>query len=184
MLSDIDLVIGCGDLPDYYMEYIISSLDKPLFHVRGNHSIPTEDLKHTDHALTAPVDLHCKTLRYNAKTIAGIEGSLRYKDGPYQYTQAGMWLNVFRLVPQLLNNRLKYGNYLDIFVSHAPAWGIHDQPDYAHQGIKAFRWLLIHFKPTYQLHGHIHVYRPDTETESIFVNTRVVNTYGYKRIEL
>ncbi|MGW8250128.1 MAG: hypothetical protein ACWGO1_05765, partial [Anaerolineales bacterium] len=34
---DVELVIGCGDLPYYYLEYIISSLNVPLFYVRGNH---------------------------------------------------------------------------------------------------------------------------------------------------
>ncbi len=184
LLSGTDLVIGCGDLPGYYLEYIISSLDIPLFHVRGNHSI-TQDLLDLDaQALSAPVDLHCKVLRYNGKTIAGIEGSLRYKDGPYQYTQSEMWVNVLRLVPHLLINRIRYGNFLDILVTHAPPWGIHDQSDYAHHGVKAFRWLLTIFKPSYQLHGHIHMYRPDTVTETVFVNTKVINVFGYKQIEI
>jgi predicted phosphodiesterase len=34
----IDLIIGCGDLPYYYLEYIVSVLNKPLYFVRGNHS--------------------------------------------------------------------------------------------------------------------------------------------------
>ncbi len=184
LLSGTDLVISCGDLPDYYLEYIISSLDIPLFHVRGNHSMPADLLDQGTHALTAPVSLHCKVVQYNGKTIAGVEGSLRYKDGPYQYTQSEMWLNVFRLVPQLLMNQLRYGKFLDIFVTHAPPWGIHDQPDYTHQGVKAFRWLIKNFKPRYQLHGHIHIYRPDTVTETKFADTQVINVYGYKRIEI
>lgn len=36
--SDVDLVIGCGDLSYFYLEYIISSLDIPLYFVRGNHA--------------------------------------------------------------------------------------------------------------------------------------------------
>jgi len=87
---------------------------------------------------------------------------------------------VFNLFPLLLWNRIRYGRYLDIFVTHASPWGIHDQPDYPHVGIKAFRWLLTVFKPQIHLHGHIHVYRPDTVTETHFEETRVINTYGYK----
>ena len=91
-----------------------------------------------------------------------------------------MWWSVIGLVPGLLRNRLSYGRYLDVFVTHAPPWGIHDGPDYPHIGIKAFRWLLETFEPQLHLHGHIHVYRPDMVIETQFEATRVLNTYGYK----
>ena len=184
MLPDRDLVIGCGDLPAYYLDYIVSSLDIPLFHVRGNHSIPDENEKPQNYNSSGVVNLHRRVIRYNGLTFAGVEGSLRYNEGAYQYSQVGMWLNVIRLVPALLSNKVRHGSYLDVFVTHAPAWGIHDQPDLPHQGIKAFRWVLAQFKPEYHLHGHIHVYRPDTVMETMFVNTRVINAFGYHSIEI
>lgn len=180
-LSDIDLAIGCGDLPSYYLEYIISSLNIPSFQVNGNHSIPIDIL--SDHNHTGSINLHCRVRSYKEFTFAGIEGSLRYNNGVYQYSQLGMWLNVFKLVPSMLLNHVKYGRFLNIFVSHAPPWGIHDQPDLAHQGIKAFRWLLSQFQPDYHLHGHIHVYRPDAVIKTEFGKTKVVNTFGYQIIE-
>jgi Icc-related predicted phosphoesterase len=184
MLSDADLVIGCGDLPTYYLEYILSSLNVPLFHVHGNHSIQEPKDDNNLPNATGSVDLHCKMVQYNGYTFAGVEGSLRYKNGPYQYSQTEMWLNVFKLVPSLLRNRFTSGKYLNVFVSHAPPWGIHDEPDLTHQGIKAFRWLLNVFQPDYHIHGHIHVYRPDTVTKSDFGKTRVINAYGYWRLEI
>ena len=36
--QEIDIVISCGDLSYHYLEYIISSLDIPLYFVRGNHA--------------------------------------------------------------------------------------------------------------------------------------------------
>ena len=183
IFSDVELVLGCGDLPAYYMEYIVSSLDVPLLHVNGNHSIPNEKLGHryTD----GTTDLHCKVVDYKGCTFAGIEGSIRYKDeGGYQYSQTGMWLNVFKIVPSLISNRIKYGRYLNVFITHAPAWGIHDQTDLAHRGIKAFRWVLTKFQPDYHLHGHIHVYRPDMITMTEFYKTKVVNVFGYRKLEL
>jgi Icc-related predicted phosphoesterase len=182
LLSDTDLAIGCGDLPPYYLEFIISSLDIPLLNINGNHS--SLENTHRDHHSSGCIDLHCKVKQYKGYTFAGVEGSMRYKIGAYQYSQSGMWLNVFKLVPSLLMNKIKYGRYLNVFVSHAPAWGIHDQSDLAHRGIKAFRWLLTHFQPDYHLHGHIHVYRPDMVTETQFGKTRVINSYGYRKIEL
>ena len=90
-----------------------------------------------------------------------------------------MWRYVIGLVPGLLRNRIACGRYLDVFVSHAPPWGIHDQPDLPHQGIKAFRWLLEVFRPAYHFHGHIHVYHSDTITRTQFHATQVINSYGF-----
>ena len=54
--------------------------------------------------------------------------------------------------------------------------------DLPHHGIKAFRWLIKVFKPTYHLHGHIHVYRNDISTITEFGETQVVNCYGYREL--
>ncbi|HEY5571905.1 MAG TPA: metallophosphoesterase [Anaerolineales bacterium] len=183
--SEVELVLGCGDLPYYYLEYIISSLDVPLYFVRGNHASIVE------HTVAGPrsgplgaVDLHRQVINHDGLLLCGVEGSLRYREGPFQYSQSQMWFHVLSLVPRLLLNRAIYGRYLDVFVSHAPPWGIHDKPDLPHQGIKAFRWLLKVFQPSYHFHGHIHVYHPDEVTETKFNETRVINTYGYIEINL
>lgn len=184
VLSGIDLVIGCGDLPAYYLEYIVSALDVPVFYVHGNHSLPREGENPKRELSSGQLDLHCRLEYYQGYSFAGIEGSLRYNEGIYQYSQSLMWLNVIRLVPAMMINLLKTGKYLNVFVTHAPPWGIHDQPDYAHRGSKAFLWFDRAFHPDYHLHGHIHVYRPDMETETQFGSTRVINAYGYRKLEL
>ncbi len=184
MLADADLVIGCGDLPQYYLDYIVSSLNVPVFNVYGNHSITQPRGDHNQLTTNGFVDLNCRVIRFKGYTFAGVEGSLNYNNGAFQYTQMEMWLNVFRLIPGILKNRFTYGKFLNVFITHAPAWGIHDQPDQAHQGIKAFRWLVAHFQPDYHLHGHVHVYRPDMVIDSYFGKTRVLNTYGYREMEL
>lgn len=184
---DVDLAVSCGDLSYYYLEYIISSLDIPLYFVRGNHA------KSVEYGIAGPrkspwgaIDLHRKVYR-DPKTgllLAGIQGSLRYNKGSYQYTQSEMWSMVLKLVPALLWNKVRYGRYLDIFISHAPPWGIHDQSDIAHQGVKAFNWLIKTFQPTLHIHGHIHVYYPSAITETTVGNTLVLNTYGYRKLNL
>jgi predicted phosphodiesterase len=35
-----DLMISCGDLPAYYLDYLVSKLDVPLYAVHGNHDTP------------------------------------------------------------------------------------------------------------------------------------------------
>jgi Icc-related predicted phosphoesterase len=185
--KDIDLVISCGDLSYFYLEYIISTLDIPLYFVRGNHA---RDIEHgyggTRTSPWGAVNLHRKVIRDRSSglLLSGIQGCLRYNQGSYQYSQTEMWLLVMLLVPALLSNKIRYGRYLDIFVSHAPPWGIHDDTDLAHQGIKAFLWLVKVFQPTYHLHGHIHIYYPGTISKTRLGNTLIYNTYGFRRLAI
>ena len=182
---NIDLAISCGDLSYYYLEYIISALDIPLYFVRGNHAKKIE--YGSAGPRTAPwggFDLHRKVIR-DQKTgliLCGIEGSLRYNYGDHQYTQQQMWALVLQLVPALMINKARFGRYFDILVTHAPPWGIHDQEDTAHQGVKAFRWLIETFKPSCHVHGHIHIYHPKVIYQTLLGNTLIVNTYGYRKI--
>jgi len=180
-----DLVISCGDLPYYYLEYIVSMLNVPLYYVRGNHASPIEITSGGER--THPwgtVNLHQRVIEDDTGLLlAGLEGSLQYNRGPYQYTQVEYWFKAFRLVPALMRNKLKTGRYLDILVTHAPPWEIHAADDLPHRGIKAFRWLINVFKPAVHLHGHIHIYRQDTEREALVGATRVINTYGYHEMD-
>ncbi|HOM66568.1 MAG TPA: metallophosphoesterase [Brevefilum fermentans] len=183
--QEIDIVISCGDLSYHYLEYIISSLDIPLYFVRGNHAREIEyGSGGTRHAPWGGIDLHKKVIRRkdSGLILSGIQGCIRYNLGDYQYTQQEMWLLVMKLVPSLLMNKIRFGRYLDIFVSHAPPWGIHDEKDRAHHGAKAFLWLIKVFQPTFHLHGHIHVYSPSTITETIFGNTTVHNAFGFRTL--
>lgn len=177
----INLIIGCGDLPYYYLNFVQNALKVPLFFVRGNHgNLVEHGVDGPKSAPQAGIDLHRIVINHEGLLLAGMEGSIRYKPGPFMYTQADMWLNVLALIPRLLLNRVNYGRFLDVFVTHSPPWGVHDQKDWAHQGFKAFSWLLAVFKPAYHFHGHIHKYYGDEITETHFHETRVINTYGYK----
>lgn len=179
--SGVDFVIACGDLPYYYQEFILSMLDVPLFFVRGNHD------KLEEHSQVGKrsgpdggVDMHLRTEECKGILLAGVEGCIRYRLGDFQYSQSEMWRHVWRLIPSLLKNRIQHGRYLDIFITHAPPRGIHDQDDLPHHGVDAFRWLIQTFQPAYHFHGHIHVYRPDAPVESLVGMTKVINTYGFR----
>jgi Icc-related predicted phosphoesterase len=183
--ADVNLILGCGDLTYYYLEYVVSMLNIPLYFVRGNHSNLVE------HTISGPktgphggTDLHLRVVNHKGLILAGVEGSLKYREGPFQYTQSQMWVHIMLLVPKLLRNKTIYGRYLDVFISHAPPWGIHDKQDLPHQGIKAFRWLLEKFRPKYHFHGHIHIYRQDEQTVTKFKSTKVINTYGFAETEI
>lgn len=185
--DDLDLVIACGDLPAYYLEFVVSMLDLPLYYVQGNHvpRIPDKTGVVRTHPQGA-FNLHENVIydKKNDLILAGIEGSLRYNRGPYQYTQAKMWKMVMNLVPRLMQQKILHGRYLDVFVTHSAAEGIHDDDDIAHQGVQAFRWLIETFKPSLHLHGHVHLYNPLQPRETLHHKTRVINTFGYREITL
>ncbi|HEC62212.1 MAG TPA: hypothetical protein ENI27_08165 [bacterium] len=183
--SHIDLVIACGDLPYYYLEYIISALDVRLFFVRGNHDKTVEYSEEGQRrGPGGGTDLHRRIVNFRGLLLAGIEGCQRYRPGPFQYSQTQMWLNVLGLVPGLFMNRILHGRYVDVFVTHAPPRGVHDDTDFTHHGIDAFRWLIQVFQPAYHFHGHIHVYKSNETTETWIGGTKVINTYRFRETTL
>lgn len=186
-IRGVDFVIACGDLPYYYQEYIIKKLNIPLYFVRGNHDKLVEYGGNGDtrKAPRGGIDMHVHIARNDGLLFAGIEGCIRYNHwGHFQYTQTEMWGHFLRLVPGLLLNRLLYGRYLDILITHAAPWGIHDKPDWTHQGVRAFNALLRLFRPKYHFHGHNHIYETDRIVETQVGNTLVINTYGYRQMNL
>jgi Icc-related predicted phosphoesterase len=180
--EDVDLIISCGDLSYLYQEYIITLLGKPLYFVHGNHDPLLEENEGVPRSHPfGGHDLHRTHFRKHGLLMAGVEGSIFYNGRtPYQYTQEQMWRHVFLLVPGMVYNKLVYGRFLDVFATHSPPKGIHDRKDHTHQGIHAFRWLINIFQPRIHFHGHIHVYRPDTPTETLVKNTFVINTFRFK----
>ena len=185
--GDVDIVLGCGDLPYYYLEYIVTMLNVPLFFVHGNHDPPVEYTA-SGLQLTAPggcINLHGRLVREKGISIAGLEGSIRYKpEGRYQYTETQMWNQALRLAPALLSHRLVTRRPLDILIAHSPPYGIHNGRDRTHVGFKSFLWLMRRFTPRYFLHGHRHVYNPLEVTETEFEGTTVINVYPYKVLEI
>jgi Icc-related predicted phosphoesterase len=178
--GDVDLVLSCGDLPYSYLEFIIDALNVPLLYVRGNHAVKIEYSSRGDR--TSPwgaIDLHRTSTKVSGLLIAGFEGSIRYRRGNYQYSQIEMWGHVIGIIPRMIYNRLRYGRYLDILVTHSPPFGINDDKDRAHVGFNAFRWFLKMFTPRYHFHGHVHVYNSAIRVKTMFHSTEVINAYGY-----
>ncbi len=194
----VDLVIGCGDLPFYYLEYIVTMLDVPLYYVPGNHDKAEQylsdgriihraegceslDSRTAVQVLAAPPNPAARAPRL---LLAGLGGSMRYNnEGRHQYSEDGMNGRVLRLAPGLLANRLRYGRFLDILVTHAPPRGIHDDTDLAHTGFKSFRTFMDLFRPKLLLHGHSHIYRSDVVTSTRYQDTQVINVYPYRLID-
>ncbi|HKP52594.1 MAG TPA: metallophosphoesterase [Chloroflexia bacterium] len=191
-IGPVDLLVSCGDLPPYYLDFLISNLGARMVHVLGNHCY----VPHDEHKRCAPeaypgvFNLHKKVEAIVAREgdppllVAGLEGSPWYKNGPHQYTEAHFALNVSTLVPRLLLNKAQSGRYLDILVTHAPPRGIHDNNDRAHIGFTSLLPFLERFKPALLLHGHTHRYDPTLPMRTRYKDTEVINAYGHVLLEL
>ncbi len=188
--GDVDLVVGCGDLPNFYLDYIVSMLNVPLTLVPGNHDLPvTPPYSDQDpESRGAPrwsANIDGMVVKEQGLLLAGLGGSIRYRpDGVHQYTQAEMTCRVLALAPRLCWNRIRYRRFLDILVTHAPPRGIHDAEDPAHVGFEAFNKFIAHFRPRYLLHGHSHVYRHGAVTTTQLGPTTIINVYPYRLIEV
>ncbi len=110
---------------------------------------------------------------YNGLRILGLGGCKKYRPGPFQYTEREMQKRIRRLkwVLWLLGG-------VDIVVTHAPAEGLGDAEDLAHQGFGALRDLLDEYSPQYLLHGHVHTtYGQNVSRELKYNGTKIINTY-------
>lgn len=183
--KDVELILGCGDLPYSYLEYIVTILGKPMCYVPGNHD-PEFNPSDLRSKAEGGYNLDLKTVQFKNTLIGGFGGSIRYRqDGVNQYTQSGAYTRALQLLPKLLFNKIRYKRALDILIAHSPPFGIHDDSDPAHQGLKALNWLIQIAKPRYFFHGHTHFYKNNiANSETHLQNTMIVNVYPYKIIEM
>lgn len=209
---DIDLILCAGDLPMDYIDFIVTVFNKPTYFVFGNHDLKEFHLYHREapQPATKMVEQYQDTSHGHGATylgfqsfvdnrftiedpvtgkkspllIAGVSGSKRYNKGLCQYSEAQMKVKLLLLAPKLIINKLKYGRYLDIFMTHASPRHIHDHEDPCHIGFDCFNWFLQKFKPTYMVHGHIHLYDMREERSGKYFNTTVVNAYAHTILEL
>jgi Icc-related predicted phosphoesterase len=182
--QNVDLILGCGDLPYTYLEYLVSILNVPLYYVPGNHDptyLPHRPLTYAE----GGSNLDLKTASAKGLLLAGLGGSVRYRpDGVNQYTQKQAYYRAYILILRLLGNRM-YGRKLDILITHSPPFGIHDEESLAHQGLKALNLLIRVAQPRYHFHGHTHFYRNNLEDSITQVGrTTIMNIFPYKVIEI
>jgi len=184
--KDIDFIISCGDLPNYYLEFIVSTLNKPLFYVMGNHN---NDKTYTENGIKCAhpegcINLDNKIIDYNGILLMGFEGSMKYSGQQCQYTEAQMNWKIKRMIPRLCIIKLFKKRFVDILVTHAPPAGIHDAGDLCHRGFKSFSNFINRYHPKFLVHGHIHLYGTNNKWLTEARGTKVINAYGYRVIEI
>jgi uncharacterized protein len=182
--GDVDVVLSCGDLPYYYMEFIVSLLNVPCFYVHGNHDQPEH--KSDGRVISSPggwINVDRRTVECKGLLIGGLEGCLRYKPNvPYQYSDLGMHSRSWQMIPELILNRARHGRFIDILITHAPPRGIHDGPDLPHRGFEVFTHMMDRFRPRYLLHGHKHIYGHETR-KTTYHQTQVINVHPFHLLE-
>lgn len=183
--GDVDICVGCGDLPYYYLEYVVSTINRPVLYIRGNHDV---ELQHTAEGRRVERAEGCELIDGRIVNIEdtifmGLGGSIRYRPGPFQYTEEQMRARVARLIPRLLVNKLRYNRFVDVVITHSAPYGIHDGTDRAHIGFKVFLTLMDWFKPRYLLHGHMHQRRYNAQTSTPYGDTTVVGVFPVRVIE-
>ena len=172
--GDVGLIVGCGDLPVAYLEYVVTQLNVPLVYVPGNHD-PDEYIVQGGQAIDG------RWMKIDGVSVGGLGGSQRYKPvGKHQYTDQEMLGRAARL---LLTSRMA-GRHIDVLVTHSAPLGIHDAPDLVHTGFRAFHTFLRTGKPRLMLHGHTHVLRNLETTITALYQTQVINVFPYRLVEL
>ena len=196
--SHVDIILSAGDLRLTYYDFIVSNLNKPLLFVFGNHRLNGIEYYKKKYRVEPYKNLHRKLkfqsvggtyidsriVKIKGLLIGGLGGSMWYNGGINQFSEAGMFFKMMRMIPRLLWNRLFHGRFIDILLTHSPPRGIHDKKDRCHQGFKVFRLFMKLFKPRYLVHGHVHLYDQNEKRKDILGRTMIINAYDHCIIEV
>ena len=167
-LRSIDLILAAGDLKPDYLEYLGLYTPADILHVYGNH-----DRTHGKRSPGGCICVEDMIYNYKGVRVLGLGGSIRYKPGPDQYTEAEMEHRFKDLCIQLKKN----GGF-DILLTHSPARGLGDVEDRTHVGFECLKKLLDEYQPKYMVHGHVHmnygVHHPRIHQ---YGSTTIINAY-------
>jgi Icc-related predicted phosphoesterase len=189
------MVLSAGDLPMDDLEFIVSSLNKPLLFVFGNQNLQEYASYARDKGIASlefitgehfsgATHIDSRIRREEGLIIMGLGGSMKYNRGENQFSDFGMFCKIIAKIPRLLFNRVFRGRYLDVLLTHAAPEGIHDKEDLCHRGFRSFLWFMRTFKPGYLIHGHIHLYDLSTVRATRYCQTTVLNAFGHYVIDI
>lgn len=166
--KDIDLIISCGDLAAEYLSFLTTMTSIPVLYVHGNH-----DEKYEKKPPEGCICIEDMIYVYRGIRILGLGGSMRYREGKYQYTEGQMASRVVKLAFQIFRRR-----GFDILVTHAPAYQLNDGRDLPHQGFQVFRTLMKKYRPRFFVHGHVHLsYGRKHKRYDKYEDTHVINAF-------
>lgn len=165
----VELILSCGDVKAEYLSFLVTLIKAPLYYVHGNHND-----NYSQNPPEGCTSIDGEFVEYKNIRIAGLGGSMRYKQGINQYNEKQMKRRIFKLKWKIWRHK-----GLDILVTHAPAFGMNDGSDLCHNGFKSFYTLLDRHSPKYFIHGHQHMNYKFQPRICTYKNTKVINAYGY-----
>src|SRR5207248_10906752 len=130
-----------------YLENLVSRANKPLVYVPGNHDAdvaprPTDWAPLSfDDPIPGPQgcdNVDGRALEAAGLLIAGLGGSIRYREGPNQYTQGEMGRRALALEMRLRLRR----RHPDVLLAHSPPPGCGDAEDGPHRAFAASHRLV------------------------------------------
>lgn len=173
-LEGVELILSCGDLPASYLSFLTCFTAAPILYIHGNH-----DVRYQEKPPEGCICIDDTLYVHQGVRIVGLGGSMRYKPGPFQYTDDEMRRRIRRLRFQLWRHK-----GCDILLTHAPAWQLGDDTDICHRGFQAFLEFMDKYKPAFMAHGHVHKsYTSNFVRTRQYAQTQVVNAYGSYIIE-
>lgn len=177
--TTVDLLLGAGDLPWDHLESLADALGVPAAFVPGNHDPQVTAARRGPRGF---INLDGTVATLAGLRIAGLGGCVRYNRGNHQYTQAEYALRAGALLDQIGTGSTG-SSRIDILLTHAPPFGLGDEPDPSHQGIEALHEVIERSQPRWHLHGHIHPYgmaKPDRQLGT----TTIRNVIPWNVLEL
>ncbi|WP_433409377.1 metallophosphoesterase family protein [Saccharomonospora azurea] len=178
----VDLILAAGDLPFDYLDFLASTLDRPLVFVPGNHDPDLSGFGFRNGlALRAGfpsrwpgppggVNADGRVVEVAGVRIAGLGGSPLYNNGPNQWSERAQARRARRLVRRARGP-------VDVLLTHTPPRGVGDGPDPVHRGFECLHHAVRRLRPRWLLHGHVHPYGRPTPDHRLG-DTRVRNVVG------
>ncbi|GAB3133293.1 metallophosphoesterase [Tsukamurella serpentis] len=184
-----ELILGAGDLPGDYLEELVDRYGAPCVFVPGNHDPDYSGYRRTRGGYVrgglpcepprprGGVNADGRVVTVAGLTVAGLGGSIRYRGGPNQWTQAQAARRGWRVALAARSRAV------DIVLAHSPAAGVGDHETGPHRGLRAVGTLVRQVRPQVLVHGHVHPYgRPGPDLE--LAGVPVLNTVGYTYFEI
>ena len=190
----VDLVIGAGDLPYDYLAFLASALDVPCVFVPGNHDPDLSGysryggLSIKDGFPTVwpgpagGVNADGRIVDIAGLRFAGLGGSIRYNDGPNQWTQRQQARRARRLVRHARWRQWRDGHAVDVLLTHSPPLDLGDRDDPPHRGFSCLHRTIERLRPKWLLHGHIHPHG-ESVPDRVVAGTRIRNVVGHRIME-
>lgn len=187
--GEVDLLLSAGDLPVDYLEFLVDALERPAVLVPGNHDADLGG--YTRRAglwlrdgfparWPGPrgwINADGGVVEAAGVRIAGLGGSIRYSDGPNQWTEGQQSRRARKLL------RRARGGHVDVLLTHSPPRGVGDRDDPPHRGFECLHDVVRRLQPEWLLHGHIHPYGERTPSSRIG-QTTIRNVVGTHLIDL